>query len=58
MTNSDCLRIDFWDVGHGDASVIWLDNGSVILIDCGPHNSLSYVDTAEGHKTGTRHPYA
>lgn len=33
------LQIDFWDVGFGDAAVIWLDYGRVIIIDCGPCNS-------------------
>lgn len=33
------LQVDFWDVGFGDASVIWIDNNRVILIDSGPFNS-------------------
>ena len=33
------LRIDFWDVGQGDASVIDLGNGELIVIDTGPSRS-------------------
>ena len=33
------LQIDFWDVGYGDASVVWLDANRVILIDTGPEGS-------------------
>jgi len=33
------LQVDFWDVGYGDATVIWLDTSRVILIDSGPENS-------------------
>jgi beta-lactamase superfamily II metal-dependent hydrolase len=33
------LRIDFWDVGQGDASVITLPDGRLIIIDVGPSES-------------------
>jgi competence protein ComEC len=33
------LRIDFWDVGQGDASVITLPDGRLIIIDVGPPDS-------------------
>lgn len=33
------LQVDFWDVGYGDATVVWLDTERVILVDCGPMNS-------------------
>ena len=33
------LKIDFWDVGQGDASVIHLPDSSLIVIDTGPLNS-------------------
>jgi len=32
-------KIDFWDVGHGDSSVIHLNDGSLILIDVGRKGS-------------------
>lgn len=33
------VQVDFWDVGYGDATVIWLDTRRVVLVDAGPHNS-------------------
>jgi hypothetical protein len=33
------LQVDFWDVGYGDAAVVWLSTDRVIIIDCGPNNS-------------------
>jgi len=37
--NKSSVRVDFWDVGYGDAAVVWLNANRVILIDCGPSNS-------------------
>ena len=33
------LRIDFWDVGQGDCSVVTLPDGSLVIIDTGPSTS-------------------
>ena len=40
------LRIDVWDVGQGDCTVITLPDGSLFLIDVGPLNSpvISWLD--------------
>lgn len=36
---ADGLRIDFWDVGQGDASVLTLNDGSLVIVDVGDLNS-------------------
>lgn len=33
------LKIDFWDVGQGDCSVVHLPDGELFIIDVGPPNS-------------------
>ncbi len=33
------LKVDFWDVGQGDCSVIHLPNGELFIIDVGPPRS-------------------
>jgi len=33
------LTIDFWDVGQGDATVIWLPDDALVVIDTGPLSS-------------------
>lgn len=33
------LKVDFWDVGQGDCSVIRLPDNSLFIIDVGPRNS-------------------
>ena len=38
MASSD-LKIDFWNVGQGDCSVITLPDGGLVLIDLGPRLS-------------------
>jgi len=33
------LKVDFWDVGQGDCSVVHLPDGNLFVIDVGPPNS-------------------
>jgi len=40
--NNKKLKIDFWDVGQGDASVVHLPDSSLIVIDTGPLGSPLY----------------
>ena len=39
MTGSSPLKVDFWDVGQGDSSVIQLPDRKLIIIDVGDKNS-------------------
>ena len=39
MAESSALKVDFWDVGQGDSSVIQLPNTKLIIIDVGDKNS-------------------
>ncbi len=46
------LKVDFWNVGQGDCSVITLPNGNLIVIDTGPRGSPLVEWLREGHRSG------